>query len=140
MHFDITEFLRPKYGGTKLIVGFASPTDRPTSLARGRFRVGLVRPTDRRAERGEENFGSERSDRPTAARSAARKIRVGRALHCRAERGEEKIESVWTDRPTAAQSAAKIFWGRKGPTDRPTSGGGRGRKTNNQRRTACRNS
>jgi len=62
------------FGGTKLIVRFTSPTDRPTSLARGRFRVGLVRPTDRRAERGEENIWVGTVDRQTAARSAARKI------------------------------------------------------------------
>ena len=40
--------------------------DRPTHTMRfWRFRLGKHRPTDRRAKRGEENFGSERPDRPT---------------------------------------------------------------------------
>ena len=80
------------FGGTKLIVRFTSPTDRPTSLARGRFpgsvfrvagsRVGHSAWSDRprpprRARRCKFWVGTVRP--PRAGRSAAREIfrRVG---------------------------------------------------------------
>ena len=77
------------------------PTDRPPRGARRRnFWVGAVRPTDRRAQRGEENQG-----------------RNG-ALHCRAERGEEKSSrSGPTDRPPRGARRKFFGVGKVRPTD-----------------------
>ena len=117
---------------TKLIVAMPwvrspsrpRPTDPPPSyiLARGRFRVGLVRSTDRRPRgaRRRRNFGSEVAVRPTdrrAQRGEGNQCRNG-PMRTAAPRGARRRKNrVGLDRPTDRRGG--IFWGSEW-SDRPT--------------------